>query len=55
MIRGLKLSVPLLTSGEERGAGNEVKSPMVNDLINYVYVIKLPKDKVQRASGLMIK
>lgn len=45
MIRVLELSVPFLTSGEERRAGNEVKSRMVDDLINYVYVIKLPKEQ----------
>lgn len=51
VVRGMELSVPplplylphTLTSGEGRGAkGTKVQSPMANDVINNVYVIKLP-------------
>ena len=48
-LEGWNLRSQSLTSGEERGAGGWVQSPMARDWINRTYVMKLP----QGASGVV--
>ena len=56
VIRELEISVPFMTSGEGRWAGDWVQSPVANDLINWTSVRKPPQNPKRtgfRASRLV--
>ena len=50
-LEGWNLRSQSLTSGEERGAGGWVQSPMASDLINHAYTIKLPLNPLNNRFG----